>query len=564
MDPKPALPEQELDALMRAAKLWLEALRAGEQIARARFERAQPRPSTLPGLREVQQALAREHGFASWAALKDALDERALARQTRAEQTAAFLELACLSYERDSPWRRRRAAKILRLQPELVEGSIHAAVVAGDVQRVRGHLQREPAQAVSSGGPQRWEPLLFACFARLPGAPHTAVEIARLLLDAGADPNAHFLMGDGRYRFTALTGAIGHGEGGDENQPPHPEARALAELLLERGADPNDGQALYNTSLSGEDLEWLGLLLGHGLGAQAAVNWQHGQAPQGILDYLLGNAVTRNQLLRAQLLLDHGADANATHFYSRRPVYEVALLLGHLDLCALLRDAGATPVQLGGEDAFRAACMGGDASLARELAQQHPDYLQSFRALNDAARADRVEVVRLLLDLGMSPDLEDPHTGQRALHTCAAQGSLRVAELLIARRAVIDPIERTYQASPFSWAVHCGQQALSELLARHTRRVDELIAAGRSERLRELFEAEPALARPRPGWAPLCFLCADAPGDVAAAQATLELLLQHGADPHATNRDGKTAAELAEERGHDDIAELLWSARAGA
>jgi uncharacterized protein len=32
-------------------------------------------------------------------------------------------------------------------------------------------------------------------------------------------------------------------------QPPHAQARALAALLIDRGADPYDPQALYNTSI---------------------------------------------------------------------------------------------------------------------------------------------------------------------------------------------------------------------------------------------------------------------------------------------------------------------------
>ena len=67
---------------------------------------------------------------------------------------------------------------------------------------------------------------------------------ARLLLSHGADPNAGFLWG-ATYAFTALTGAFGEGEDGI-NQLPHPQCDALATLLLESGADPNDGQALYN------------------------------------------------------------------------------------------------------------------------------------------------------------------------------------------------------------------------------------------------------------------------------------------------------------------------------
>lgn len=37
----------------------------------------------------------------------------------------------------------------------------------------------------------------------------------------------------------------------------------------------------------------------------------------------------------------------------------------------------------------------------------------------------------------------------------------------------------------------------------------------------------------------------------------VELLLQHGADPKQTNDEGKTAAEVARQRAHHNIADLL-------
>jgi ankyrin repeat protein len=40
-------------------------------------------------------------------------------------------------------------------------------------------------------------------------------------------------------------------------------------------------------------------------------------------------------------------------------------------------------------------------------------------------------------------------------------------------------------------------------------------------------------------------------------RASLDLLLKHGADPAITNNDGKTAADIATERGTQEIADLL-------
>ena len=75
--------------------------------------------------------------------------------------------------------------------------------------------------------------------------------------------NAGFVWG-ATYAFTALTGAFGEGEDGI-NQPPHPHCAALATLLLDAGADPNDGQTLYNRHFKAND-DHLVLLLWSGLG----------------------------------------------------------------------------------------------------------------------------------------------------------------------------------------------------------------------------------------------------------------------------------------------------------
>src|SRR5262245_4556647 len=67
-----------LDNLRKAAKRWLKALRAGDAEAFARLRRAHPGAGANPGLRDVQHALAREHGHESWKALKDQAGQRAL------------------------------------------------------------------------------------------------------------------------------------------------------------------------------------------------------------------------------------------------------------------------------------------------------------------------------------------------------------------------------------------------------------------------------------------------------------------------------------------------------
>jgi hypothetical protein len=76
MHDEPATPRRNLESLKKEAKRWLAALRDNDPDARARLTRAIPNPPDDPALRDVQLALAREHGFAGWSDLKDAIESQ--------------------------------------------------------------------------------------------------------------------------------------------------------------------------------------------------------------------------------------------------------------------------------------------------------------------------------------------------------------------------------------------------------------------------------------------------------------------------------------------------------
>jgi ankyrin repeat protein len=499
--------------------------------------------------------------------LKEALAEFAFARKTLDEQAAEFLELATLHYGirpgtddwdrsyADHPSRWSQAARLLTRHPAIARHSIHTAVASGDLEEVRRILAQRPAAAVEKGGRENWEPLLYVCYGRLPvaEAQQNGVAIAAALLDAGAAANTRMDKGD--PGSLALTGAIG---GGEFAQPPHPQVRELAALLIERGADPYDPQSLYNTSLGGDDPFWLEYLYGLSERRGEAGRWSaHSPRwPQtGILDYLLGNAVNGNQLVRAQWLLAHGAHVQANNYYSKRPHHTGAVLKGYAEMADLLLRYGAEAQPLDDHEAFLAACAAADAERARRLASAHPQFLHDPTALIQAAEQGRTDIAALLLDLGVSPDVRRANNF-RPLHAAAGAGAVEVAQLLIDRGAQIDPVETQYGGVPLGWALHGGHANTAALLGKLSRCARELAAMGNLDRLRELFEVEPRLALEVDKHGSLF---AHLPDEEDLAIDVAELLLAYGADPTITNAQGRDAMEELEKRGFPDVADLLRS-----
>jgi ankyrin repeat protein len=397
----------------------------------------------------------------------------------------------------------------------------------------------------------------------MPGGETQAVEIATALLDRGADPNVSW--NDGwENAFTVLTGVIGQGEG---DQPPHAQAEALASLLISRGANPYDTQALYNTSITRDDTTWLEILWTQSERHGNVGRWRTIEPPslggklrRTALDYLLGNAVSSNHLRRAEWLLVHGADPNGPHAYSQRCMREEALVFGHDAMAELLLSDGALARPLDGQAAFQAACMRLDRQSARAVLAVHPECLSEAEPMLTAARAARADVVALLLELGMHVDVAD-ETELRGLQAAVAGGSIEAVRLLVAHGADIDRPTKHFGGA-LGFASHFGRDEIAQLLAPLSRDVHNLTYLAKKERLRQLFAEQPALANAvhlKLGFTPLFTL----PDDEDEAVEMAEFLLTHGADPRMRNRDGLTPEQSARRRGLVEAADLIAQSASG-
>ena len=469
------------------------------------------------------------------------------------ERADRFADLACLAYFGvDHVSRREQAARMLAESPEITAASCHAAAAAFDVKALRQHLSADSSAAVAAGGPRNWPPLLYVCYSRVPEAPpgRDAVAALQVLLAAGADGST-FLVDRklGGWRWSGLTGAMGEGEEGLLQQPPHPRARELVEVLLDAGADPNDSQGLYNTMFTPDD-QWLELLLAHGLKAADVVD-PDGDPPLRTLDYQLCQAVKMGMPERVSLLLEHGADIDAADIYNGRSNYENALLRGHPQIAAMLVEHGAEARELSLEDRFTAAVMSGDEGAARQLLQAEGRLIENPELLQEAA--DRTDTTRLLLELGADPNAPN-EKGRIPLHWAAWANNAEVVQLLLDHGANCETREDEHHATPVGFANHAGSFEVRDLLLDHSRDVFDLTGFGRVGQLSEVLTADPDLAKARgAGGHTLFHAVAAGP----CCEQLLDLLVAHDADIDAAANDGATPLSSALERGDEALAALL-------
>jgi ankyrin repeat protein len=585
--PRPLTSDVTLARLKKEAKRWLKEWHADTGDARARLAEALPNAAADPVLRDMQHAVARELGFPGWTALKRALEAAPPAPGSPESVANRFLDNACPDHHvrglPDHARAQHTAMRLLRRFPEIARHDFYTTVVCGDLAGVTRALERNPSLATTrsplspyramgggSGdlyqdlGPKGWDPLLYLCFTRLPlDAVHeNAIAIARLLLDHGADPNAYFKAGGSRY--TPLVGVIGEGE---ENRPAHSRRDELVRLLLDRGAEPYDNQVLYDMGFNADYLWYLPLIYERSLLLGRKADWADPEwrmlsmGPYGTgARWQLEHAIRNNDLKLVEWCLQHGANPNslpaADQRFPQHMLYDVAVRMGLDDMAELLVRHGATrvPIQREPIATFVAACLRNDRAEVQRQVSKHPEYQRLPDALFEAVRRDRAAVVEMLLDLGMSPNVEDADK-VRPLHVAAYENAVAAARVLLARGAEVDAVERNYDNTPLGAAVYYENREMIDLLSEHSRDVWALTYLGRIDRLRALFAEDAQRARIRSGDAiPLMWL---PPHDERLALAIAKLFVEHGADVTARYADGLTAADRADALGMPEVAAYL-------
>ncbi|QFZ18366.1 ankyrin repeat domain-containing protein [Saccharothrix syringae] len=492
--PTSAMPERpHLDNFRRQARALQRAARAGDPDALARLARHH---AGGPRLSAAQLVVAREHGFASWPRLVRYLGTAAehgwdtrLGAAPAADPAEEFCRLACLTYSReDGPGRWARARRLLAEHPGLTSRHIWAAAAAARPDDVGRLLAEQPRLVAQRGGPFRWRPLFHLVYSRFDEAvpAERVLAVARLLLDAGADPDDGYLFDALPSPFTLLTGVFGHGELGSRRQPRHPHWRALGRLLLDAGADPNDAQALYNRMFEPDDSH-LELLFEYGLGTGDGGPWRARVpelgTPARMLRTQLRWAVEHHQPARVRLLVEHGVDFRSP-FEDDGPAWspgdgrtavELARLGGDAEIADHLVARGAVPPGPDPVGELVAAAFRGDRSAVDRVRAEHPGVVAEARRSRPglvvwAAARGSVETVGLLVGLGFDVnaygrgDAPVEEAWETALHRGAMAGDVELTRRLLALGADPDLRDRRFDATPLDWARHFHQSSTADLL----------------------------------------------------------------------------------------------------
>lgn len=565
----------DFNQFKRQAKELLKAYRVGDVGAVAEVQRYEQIPhSAAFALHDAQRVLARSYGFPSWHKLKTYVQTiqpywRPLEPKSGDDENR-FLRLACITYfDDDHPSRRVRARQLLAEKPHLAKANIYTAAAVGDVAAVADFLAHG-ADVRAKGGPFDWEPLLYAVYSRVDSAAdgHSTLETGRLLIEHGADPNAGFLW-EGGYVLTALTGVLGLGEddcGREEGplwQPPHPHWIEFARLLLEAGADPNDNQGLYNRMQQPND-DHLKLLFEYGLGKVQGGPWfkrfwQHWpyaaavRSPEDILAYQLRWAVGANYFDRVKLLVENGVDVN--HPDRGRMPYVEAVYSGHQQIADYLAAHGAKriAITLTQAEEFRIACYKDDAVRVGDLVANDSSLLKVAETfLPGLAEAGCTNAVRALVDLGVS--VNGQSGGESPLWCAARGGHLDTVKLLVELGGDVHARNPYYNSPPVGSANYKGHRDVVEYLMQFAP-ICDAVQYGGLDRIRALLRENPECVhvRDQDGRTPLHYPYRD----TQHGEEIIELLVAHGANTSAKDNAGRTPADQMLQNGRRDLAEVL-------
>jgi len=409
--------------------------------------------------------------------------------------------------------------------------TIFELVVYGDIDGVKRRVNAKPELVLETDG-IRETPLTKAVRSG-------QLEIARVLLDFGSQPNHHGLEG-----HTPLVDAFLAGN------------MDMVTLLQERGADINIRDTTYLTEQTLHTIVRKGSvdLISKALELGAEVDGRNAQG-----ETPLHIAVAEGMTLQAEALIAGGADPALRRNDGRSPLH-VAVQAGNQALTAMLLSLGAPAAvrDLRRETPLHIAAAAGNTDLARLLLEKDArldfENQRGRTPLALAARGGHQAMVALLLERGAVINERDLQ-GWSPLHHATAMGREPVVRQLLDAGADVNLLDESGHG-PLWLALDTLSMPLARLFVELGADRNVLDSKGRSLLYATLHAENTAFA--------LWLLDNGLPADGAdedgitplhecaryGIPATARLLFDRGAPLEALNDLGQTPMHLAAGRGH--------------
>jgi ankyrin repeat protein len=391
--------------------------------------------------------------------------------QSFSDSVAEFIKAACVPLDAShSSGTLERAETVLEANPQIATHDIFVAAILGDVATVRRFLSLNPENATAKGGPHGWDALTHLCFSRYlrlaPERSQSFVSAARALLDAGASANTGFMEPAHQPApewEPALYGAAGIAH--------HAE---LTRLLLERGADPNQGEVAYHAPETDDNSALKALVESGKLTADTLAtmllrksDWhdyegikyllEHGADPNRMTHWgytALHQALRRdNQLQIIELLLRHGANPNIKNQSDGKSVVSIAARRGRGDALTVFQRSGID-INLNGVEKLIAASAKNDFKSIQTIRERETSLVgvlisEGGTLLAQFAGNGNSDGVRHLLNLGVNVAAlytqGDGYFGiapnSTALHVAAWRAQHTTVNLLIEHGAPLDALD---------------------------------------------------------------------------------------------------------------------------
>lgn len=310
---------------------------------------------------------------------------------------------------------------------------INTAASVGDLERVTELLDRDPSLAnrvseyvtyyIGSGAPLR------------NAAARGHIEIVKLLLDRGADPNLpeEGIAPHGHALYSAVYN--GHFE--------------IAKLLLERGAYPNppveSSADALSIALMNKDEKMAELLCSYGAARSVDIMSYYGDVETAAAIFAVNPALSDDPHALSQAA-GNGHEAFVLLMLHHQPdlAKRVSGDAKTRELSEFLFERGANP--------------------------NNADWL-GITPLHQFARSGNIEKAALFLDHGADLRARDEDICSTPLGWAAKFGKLQMVEFLLERGATPNLPDDPPWATPCAWAISRGHYEIAELIERHEKRL---------------------------------------------------------------------------------------------